>query len=327
VPASIAAVKWAFGIVAVVVTGVVAAFAIYTFRPQNDRAPASPTEVAETTQATTTTESVAPVDPQGRIGFTRVDGQLYLLSLADSTLARVRGDTPFGWASWSRDGRVVAFVALERESQFSTLYVARGGDGANPRPIQVTAPAVGYVAVDPDGFELALLYSLSDTQIAWDLAMATEAGGVTQVLTETGDLEGQPAFSGRGEIAFTRDVSLNTEVGRIYVVGEDGRDERFVVRGADPDWSPDGTQLTYAAPDRQIWRIDIGSGESELVADNGREPSWSPDGNWIAFRRETSDCSVAGCLERIYIVPADGGGDAQPVGPKILGLGSVTWVR
>lgn len=80
---------------------------------------------------------------------------------------------------------------------------------------------------------------------------------------------------------------------------------------ADPDWSPDGRQVVFAAYTgdfRARFNFDLfiadGSGVRQITftPELERDPSWSPDGTHIAFTR--SDASV----QDIFLVKPDGTG-------------------
>jgi len=130
--------------------------------------------------------------------------------------------------------------------------------------------------------------------------------GQTRRLTRRGGR--QAAWSSRNRIAFVRG-------GDIYVVRRKGSPRRLI-RGAQPDWSPDGSKLVfvrdedvYTAPLRGLRprRLPIGTGE-------GRHPVWSPDGRRIAYELGVSALngvySCGGYTEciSIYAIRAKGPG-------------------
>lgn len=316
--------KWAFGIVVVFVAGAVSAFAIYTFglSERGERA------VATTARQTPTAPRPAQLPkPSGRIAYVALDGSLHRMRADGTERERIPGTASFGWASWSASGDELAFVTLEPPgSTFSPALIVASGAGARSRAVSMGTGAIGYVALSPDGVDIAFLHSPTDETLVWDLAIGNEPSGLIGIFTNYGDLEGRPSWSGRGELAFTRDLSQSTGVGKIYVIGDDGRDTRYVARGADPSWSPNGTDLAFTGPNHTIWRQRVGTTKPTLLARNGTEPVWSPDGNWIAFKRETNDCSEAGCFFRIQLIPAISG-PTQPVGPKIFDPGQISWTR
>jgi Tol biopolymer transport system component len=74
-------------------------------------------------------------------------------------------------------------------------------------------------------------------------------------------------------------------------VNADGTGLTPVSYGMDPDWSPDGSQITFSRWS-QPWGIYTvnadGSGEKLLLSSNvARAPVWSPDGTQIAFYFQT----------------------------------------
>ncbi|HJX37271.1 MAG TPA: hypothetical protein VJ714_01595, partial [Anaerolineae bacterium] len=79
--------------------------------------------------------------------------------------------------------------------------------------------------------------------------------------------------------------------GDIYTVNADGSDLKRVSYGMDPDWSPDGSQITFTRWSEPwgIYTINAdGSGERLLFSSNvARAPVWSPDGTQIAFYFQT----------------------------------------
>jgi TolB protein len=79
--------------------------------------------------------------------------------------------------------------------------------------------------------------------------------------------------------------------GDIYTVNIDGSNLTRLADGLDPDWSSDGSQITFIrwTTPWGIYTINAdGSGERLLLSSNvSRAPVWSPDGTQIAFYFET----------------------------------------
>ena len=103
--------------------------------------------------------------------------------------------------------------------------------------------------------------------------------------------------------------------GRLYVMNADGSGVRILLDNYLPAgfaWSPDGTQLTYAAPSRSdmrrlsLWTLSLdGSDRTRLGShliecSDGPAPVWSPDGNQVAFRADPT---------HFFVINADGTGD------------------
>jgi Tol biopolymer transport system component len=79
--------------------------------------------------------------------------------------------------------------------------------------------------------------------------------------------------------------------GDIYTVNADGSGLTRLTYGMDPDWSPDGSQVTFSrwTDPGGIYTINAdGSGERLLLSSGvSRAPVWSPDGTQIAFYFQT----------------------------------------
>ncbi|MEW6755840.1 MAG: LpqB family beta-propeller domain-containing protein [Candidatus Latescibacterota bacterium] len=112
-----------------------------------------------------------------------------------------------------------------------------------------------------------------------------------------------------GQIAFssTRDDGITSE---IYVMNDDGTDQRRLTWNAaddgSPAWSPDGSRMVFVSTrdgDTEIYVMGVdGSGQVQLTHHPGYDldPTWSPDGTRIAY------VSVEGDRWDIYIMAADG---------------------
>ena len=79
--------------------------------------------------------------------------------------------------------------------------------------------------------------------------------------------------------------------GDIFTVNADGSELTRLTSGMDPDWSRDGSQITFSRW-TEPWGIytinSDGTGERLLLSSNvARAPVWSPDGTQIAFYFET----------------------------------------
>jgi Tol biopolymer transport system component len=110
-----------------------------------------------------------------------------------------------------------------------------------------------------------------------------------------------------GWIYFRRILTVGGSPG-VWRIRPDGSDLEFIVAGATPDPSPDGTRLAFFTSDpmgrAQIVVRELGSGVQTLVAQDGISPRWSPDGEWIAYANVERFGDAAG----IYVVRSDGSG-------------------
>jgi hypothetical protein len=135
-----------------------------------------------------------------------------------------------------------------------------------------------------------------------------------------------------------------SQTGDVVVAGGDNRHEKVVAEGAQvPAWSPDGRSLAFArcrpseltegdwrsyeTAECSLWVVRAdGSHPPELLVENAASiPVWSPDSRFIAFLREVR-CEID-CIDRIFVLPADGG-KALPVGPELVKpRGGFEWWR
>jgi tRNA A-37 threonylcarbamoyl transferase component Bud32 len=99
-----------------------------------------------------------------------------------------------------------------------------------------------------------------------------------------------------------------------------GKPVQLADEGRQPAFSPDGTQLTFAA-DRAIWVMDAGGRRRSLtsppVGEKDQFPCWSPDGRQLAFLR------LGGKQVSLHRIAVQGDGEEQVVsleGPAPMDL-------
>lgn len=132
-----------------------------------------------------------------------------------------------------------------------------------------------------------------------------------------------PDWSPSGtSIVFVHNPSPRDEVGLIQSIEIDDRKVRSIVRGRDPDVSPDGAKLAFAQR-KGIYVMPLEGGKPRLIITRGEHPEWSPDGRYLAFTRRVK-CGEAGCSGRVFLVRATGG-RARAIGPRIFEIGPLSW--
>ncbi|HSJ51129.1 MAG TPA: hypothetical protein VLA90_07580, partial [Actinomycetota bacterium] len=234
--------------------------------------------------------------------------------------------------AWSPDGSRMAYqnpIADERG-----IYVANA-DGSDAVPLTDGANDA-WPSWSPDGTRIVFSSSRSDPSIGpcepadadfacpTDIyAMNADGSNIARLTTDPAP-EYQPAWSTDGsKIAFVRTVRrvtpdqiLNTPA--IFTMAPDGDDVRRVSSGDggsdfSPSWSPDGSELAFAATRYEDWGIWVvssdGSGERRLLGGDDvwytDNPVWSPDGTLIAFVGDlaTGDRSPE---DGLYVMRTDG---------------------
>ena len=89
------------------------------------------------------------------------------------------------------------------------------------------------------------------------------------------------------------------------MVDADGANRRYLTRGSDPVWSPDGKRVAYSVrgEDHGVWVVDLDGSNRRRLTDDGSAPVWSPDGNHVTYLRLRRSEYVVD----IWVVGTDGG--------------------
>src|SRR5204863_202728 len=128
----------------------------------------------------------------------------------------------------------------------------------------------------------------------------------------------------------------------LWLFDLDKKEEKRLTEGeftvSDPQWSPDGTRITYTtrptpkADDgalSDVWMITIASrAKKKIGGDSGASDNarWSPDGKWIAFTG-SNDRDPGPSTAFLYLYPADGGAPKQLTASFDLSVGTPVWSR
>ena len=110
------------------------------------------------------------------------------------------------------------------------------------------------------------------------------------------------------------------DVGDVYVVNPETRDDHKLTRGWNVSWSPEGDRLVFVDGSdddfSDLWVINRDGTERRLLAKDGNRPAWSPAGDEIAFLRRTAN----GEGRDIHVVDMESG-----VARRLTYSGSYTW--
>jgi Tol biopolymer transport system component len=255
------------------------------------------------------------IAPDGTIGVASTEDfrTVFLISPETGAVAKVRAPDVMAGVDISPDGSRLAISGVK-----GIWVFARSGARARRLPIapSTTTQSFGEVRWAPDGKRFVYVDG-------GGLFITTVTGSKRKRLLAGGDLH-EPDWSPRGGlIAFVRDPSYPKD-GPIQLVRSDGRGLRSIVRGVQPDISPNGSKLAFSRGEN-VYVMPLAGGRPRLVVHKAAHPEWSPDGRYLAFTKNVV-CFEAGCSGRVFIVRAMGGG-ARAIGPEIFDIGPLTWSK
>ena len=211
-----------------------------------------------------------------------------------------------GHYSVSSTGTLFYMLDSGTRAQADLLWVDRDG---HPTATDLPRGPYSWPELSPDGTRVALESSPSQERqsiVVWDFARQT----LTPITRDTSVSEGPIWTPDGAALLFASRPQLGA-LGRLFRQRADGAGtptqittgslkQVYASGGEHPGTMLSETSVLYAVTGTDsdgIRRLDLTTGESQMLVPGGRTPKLSPNGHWLAYR--TSESGIA----EIYVSP------------------------
>ena len=225
-----------------------------------------------------------------------------------------RGDKSATAPEWSPDGSMIAFLT-DREKDGERQVWMMMADGGEAWAVTSHKGGVSGFRFSPDSKQLLL--SAADQP-------SKEEEDRKKVKDDT--------------MVIDHDIKMT----HLWLFDVAKKEEKRLTEGnftvSDPQWSTDGTRITYTtrptpkADDgglSDIWMLTVSNGEKKkIVGDDGSSDfaRWSPSGEWVAYTG-SPDRGSGVSTTYLYLLPAGGGTPKQLTTKFDLSVGTPVWSR
>src|SRR5256712_10108618 len=225
-----------------------------------------------------------------------------------------RGDKSATAPEWSPDGSMIAFLT-DREKDGERQVWMMMADGGEAWAVTSHKGGVSGFRFSPDSKQLLL--SAADQP-------SKEEEDRKKVKDDT--------------MVIDHDIKMT----HLWLFDVAKKEEKRLTEGnftvSDPQWSTNGTRITYTtrptpkADDgglSDIWMLTVSNGEKKkIVGDDGSSDfaRWSPSGEWVAYTG-SPDRGSGVSTTYLYLLPAGGGTPKQLTTKFDLSVGTPVWSR
>jgi TolB protein len=210
--------------------------------------------------------------------------EVYVLTLADRTVARLTNDTGYADAqpAWSPLGNRLAFVSDRDSAGYDIYLMNTTGTGVTRLTTDLTNSA--QPAWSPDGARIAFATDRNGPGGIGEIYVMDTTGGNQINLTNNPANDLTPAWSPDGQkIAFMSNRDSATFA--IWVMDANGANPKRITSTALdcglPSWTPDGLRLAFEC-DADIWVANAdGTGRTQITRTTNQQrseamPRWKP---------------------------------------------------